>query len=542
VSPVGKRSVLVGGVVIMVGIVVAAVVMLGHSGPDPASAEEDAAVSTAANPSAPDPTSAARQYLQAFASGDTAGAGTLTDDPRACSAALLDAWNTLRPNEIRANPGKVAPAVGNTASATFTVTWSLDGGHVWSYNGTLGLVRTGGNWRVHWTPAVLQPTLQAGQRLVVVTTVADHPAIVDRDGKPLAITGTSGTHLVTPQKFPQLQHALLGQPRPASPDVFAVERVDSAGRDLQTLFGTTGGQPTPLRSTLSTTVQSAAQAAVDSYGGKAVIMAMRPSDGGLLAVAQNARVSGSPFDGLYAPGSTFKIVTATAAIEAGIATKDSALPCPLTELIGTRTISNEGFSLGTTTMHKAFARSCNTTFGKLASQLPPDGLAEAADQFGLNADFSLPSLSTQTGKVVPATDSDQQVEDGIGQGTVEVSPFGEVLMAATVAAGHAVTPRLWLHTDNDTSVNTGYTAPPAQVLASLRTMMREVVTSGTGTGLAHSGTVYGKTGTAQFGSGAQAHGWFVGYRGDVAFVVFLEGANDSHPAVTLGAKFLAGVK
>ncbi|WP_353073996.1 penicillin-binding transpeptidase domain-containing protein [Amycolatopsis carbonis] len=73
-------------------------------------------------------------------------------------------------------------------------------------------------------------------------------------------------------------------------------------------------------------------------------------------------------------------------------------------------------------------------------------------------------------------------------------------------------------------------------------MMREVVTGGTATGLARSGTVYGKTGTAQFGDGAEAHGWFVGYRGDVAFCVFLEGGNDSGPAVTLGARFLTGVK
>ncbi|HVV20369.1 MAG TPA: penicillin-binding transpeptidase domain-containing protein, partial [Pseudonocardiaceae bacterium] len=253
-----------------------------------------------------------------------------------------------------------------------------------------------------------------------------------------------------------------------------------------------------------------------------------------------AAAGGSPFSGLYAPGSTFKIVTATAAIENGVATRDSMLPCPLTEQIGTRTISNEGFDLGTTTMHHAFARSCNTTFGELASQLPADGLVKAADQYGLNADFSVPGLTTELGKVVPAADPNEQVEDGIGQGTVQVSPFGEVVMAATVAAGHAVTPRLWA--DAATGVTTGYTAPSGAVLASLRSMMREVVTGGTATGLAHSGQVYGKTGTAQFGSGDEAHGWFVGYRGDLAFVVFLEGANDSHPAVTLGAQFLAAPK
>jgi beta-lactamase class D len=522
--------------VVAAAIVVAAVVTLSHSGnaAPPADAAAEAPLL------APDPTSAAQQYLQAFAAGYTDSAGLLTDDPHASSAALRDARSTLHPTEIVAKVGTVGPPVGNRASATFTATWTLSATHVWTYGGTFGLVKVGSNWRVHWTPAVLHPKLRAGNRLAIGTATPDHPAVVDRDGKPLVITGTGGTHLADPNNFALLRSALLSQAPSTKSDGFTIERVDAAGHALETLFGTAGGDVKPVSSTLSTAVQSAAQAAVNGYTGPAVIMAMRPSDGGLLAVAQNTQATGSPFDGLYAPGSTFKIVTATAALEAGIATKNSELPCPLTAHIGTRTISNEGFDLGTTTMHQAFARSCNTTFGKLASQLPADGLAKTASQYGLNADFTIAGVVTQTGKVVPAADSDEQVEDGIGQGTVQVSPFGEVLMAATVAAGHPVTPQLWQ--SNPTSVTTGYTAPPASVLPPLRTMMREVVTGGTATGLAHSGTVYGKTGTAQFGSGDQSHGWFVGYRGDMAFVVFLEGANDSHPAVTVGAKFLAGVK
>jgi beta-lactamase class D len=525
----------------MVAIVVVAVLALSGGNPvTAASSTEEATATVSAGPSAPDPTSAAQQYLHAFAAGDTDTAGALTDDPHASSAALRDAWSSLRPTEVVTKLGNVGPATGNRASAAYTVTWRLGAGHMWSYGGTFGVVQTGGTWRVHWTPAVLHPTLRAGQRLVVAAAT-DHPAVVDRDGKPLVVAGAGGRRPADPKDFSLLRSALVGRVESASWDTFAVERVDSAGHNLETLFGRTGGVPKPMRSTLSVAVQSVARSVVDTYSGKAVILALRPSDGGLLAVAQNARSAGSsPFSGLYAPGSTFKIATATATLEAGIATEDSSLPCPLTARIGTRTISNEGFALGTTTMHRAFAKSCNTTFGQLASQLPADGLARAASQYGLNADFTIPGLATQTGKVVPAAGSDEQVEDGIGQGTVQVSPFGEALMAATVAAGHPVTPRLWQ--DADTGVVTGYTAPPAGVLASLRTMMREVVTGGTATGLAGSGVVYGKTGTAQFGSGAEAHGWFVGYRGDLAFVVFLEGANSSHPAVTLAARFLAGVK
>jgi len=111
-------------------------------------------------------------------------------------------------------------------------------------------------------------------------------------------------------------------------------------------------------------------------------------------------------------------------------------------------------------------------------------------------------------------------------------------MAATVAAGHSLTPRLWR--DAATGVTTGYTAPPTSVLVPLRSMMREVVTAGTATDLAGSGTVYGKTGTAQVDSDQpDANGWFVGYRGDVAFAVLLPGANASSHAVTVAARFLA---
>jgi beta-lactamase class D len=534
VGPAGKRGVLIGGVVIMIAIVVAGVVILSGNNTSTAATPEDVDQTTAASLPALSPAALAKLYLQAFAADNVNGAAQLTDDPQAAATALGDAWHELGPNDIKATLGKVT---GSTVA--YTETWTLDAKHAWTYSGTFGLVKVGGKWLVHWTPAVLHPKLATGQRLVLVTSVPDHTAVVDRDGKALLASGPSGAHLAGSKGFGLVQSALAAELPSAPSDVFAVERVDSTGHDLGTLYGSTGAVK-PARSTLSVAVETAAQSVVDAYQGSAVIVALRPSDGGLLAVAQNSLSGESPFSGLYAPGSTFKIVTATAALESGIATKNSELPCPLTAQIGTRTISNEGFDLGTTTMHRAFAKSCNTTFGRLASQLPPDGLSKAASQYGLNADYDIPGLATQTGKVVPAVNSDQQVEDGIGQGTVQVSPFGEALMAATVAEGHPVTPRLWQ--DVPTHVLTGYSAPSASVLASLRTMMREVVTDGTGTGLAHSGTVYGKTGTAQFGTGAQANGWFVGFRGNLAFVVFLEGANDSHPAVTLGAKFLAAIK
>ncbi len=533
-SPAGKRGVLIGGALVVVGIVVAAVVLLSGGGTTAASSGSESGSepgSTSAETS--DPMSAARDYLLAFAGKDADAASKATDAPEAASSALLAAWAALRPDQVTAKLGDVGAAQGDNATAAYTATWNLGPGHTWTYSGNLGLVRVQRRWLVHWAPSVLHPKLEAGQRLVAASS--NVPAVVDRDGKPLVVSGSGGLKLADDKAFPLLRSALTGHGQAS--EAFAVERVDASGKNLETLLGNPEGDRKPATTGLSVATQNAAQAAVDGYRGKAVLVAIQPSSGDVLAVAQNGSVTNatSAFSGQYAPGSTFKIVTATAALEAGLVTPDSSVPCPLTDRIGTRTLSNEGFDLGTTTVHKAFAKSCNTTFARLASQLPADGLAKAATQFGLNADFGIQGLSTELGRVDPAANADEQVEDGIGQGKVQVSPMGAAVLAATAASGRAVVPRLWA---DGTKVNTGYNPPPGPVLSALRGMMREVVTGGTATGLAHSGSVFGKTGTAQFGDGAEAHGWFVGYRGDLAFAVFLEGANDSKPAVALGAKFL----
>jgi cell division protein FtsI/penicillin-binding protein 2 len=71
-------------------------------------------------------------------------------------------------------------------------------------------------------------------------------------------------------------------------------------------------------------------------------------------------------------------------------------------------------------------------------------------------------------------------------------------------------------------------------------MMREVCTVGTARGLASLSGTYGKTGTAEVGDGA-AHGWFVGYRDDVAFAVLLPHADSSGPAVNVAGTFLRAI-
>ncbi|WP_329044786.1 penicillin-binding transpeptidase domain-containing protein [Amycolatopsis sp. NBC_01488] len=537
-SPAKRRGVLIGGALLVVAVVVAAFFVLNGGGSTP---EAEAGATSVESPGAIDPHSAITEYLQDLSENNTDAASRLTDAAPAAAVALRDARNTLNPSSLTAKLTVLqpTPAGATQTGGTFSFAWTLKPGKVWTYDVTFQLTQAGGKWLVHWAPSLLHPKLEAGQRLVISTAVQDTTAVADRDGKPLLISGSGGLRAVDGDPAPLLRSALTGQVTAASGGGFAVERVDTSGKSLETLFGKASAEGAPaLVSSLSLAAQNSAQAAVNSFKGSAMMVALDAGSGDILAVAQNAAAGTTPkaLNGLYEPGSSFKIATSVAAIQQSGLTAGSPVDCPGVATIGTRTVRNEGFELGATNLQTAFARSCNTTFGQLALDLPADGLVKAANELGLNADYEIPGINTELGKVEPAASKDEQVEDGFGQGRIQASCLGGALVAATVASGKAITPRLW-H-ELDTQVVKGYSPPPAAVLGQVRTMMRAVVTSGTGRAAAGAGAVFGKTGTAQFGDGSNATGWFVGYRGNVAFAVVLENSNDSGPAVALAAKFL----
>jgi cell division protein FtsI/penicillin-binding protein 2 len=81
---------------------------------------------------------------------------------------------------------------------------------------------------------------------------------------------------------------------------------------------------------------------------------------------------------------------------------------------------------------------------------------------------------------------------------------------------------------------------PRAVADALRVMMREVVTQGTAQSLAGQGQLYGKTGTAEDNQ-TDAHGWFVGFRGDLAFATLVVGAGSSDPALDVAGHFLSAL-
>jgi cell division protein FtsI/penicillin-binding protein 2 len=320
-----------------------------------------------------------------------------------------------------------------------------------------------------------------------------------------------------------------------------VVSVNHNGVDVDVLNEVPGNPSPSVTISLDRAVQNAAQNAVNFTGKKAMIVAIKPSTGEILAVAQNAAADADgPIAtmGLYPPGSTFKIITAGAAIDRAMATPNTLLGCPGKMDIGHRTVPNYGgFDLGTVPMSRAFASSCNTTFAELASRMPPRGLTTAAAQYGIGPDYEIEGITTVSGSVPPTVNLAERTEDGFGQGKVLVSPFGMAMAAATVAAGRTPVPRLI--EGRETVINGDRTPISPAMVDGLRPMMRLVVTNGTADDLQGVGDVRGKTGEAEFAGGS--HSWFAGYRGDMAFAALIVGGGSSEYAVRMLRGMLDGL-
>jgi Penicillin binding protein transpeptidase domain/NTF2-like N-terminal transpeptidase domain len=321
-----------------------------------------------------------------------------------------------------------------------------------------------------------------------------------------------------------------------------VVSVNQNGVDVAVLNEESGTPAPSVTISLDRAVQNAAQDAVDMVGKKAMLVAIKPSTGEILAVAQNAaaNVDGPTATmGLYPPGSTFKIVTASAAIERDMASPNTLLGCPGQLDIGHRTVTNyNAFDLGTVPLSRAFANSCNTTFAQLASGMPPRGLTTAAARYGIGPDYIVDGVPTVTGSVPPTVDLAERTEDGFGQGKVLASPFGMALVAATVAAGKTPVPHLIEGRETEVNGEAGEPLSPAMI-DGLRPMMRLVVTNGTAKDLNGLGDVRGKTGEAEFNGGS--HAWFTGYRGDMAFAALIVGGGSSEYAVRMCRDMLNGL-
>src|SRR5215208_4537374 len=250
------------------------------------------------------------------------------------------------------------------------------------------------------------------------------------------------------------------------------------GEAVKVLQRFAGEDGQALETTIDPRAQEAAEAALAPLTKPAALVALRPSSGELLAVVNR------PFDGYnrallgrYPPGSTFKVVTAGALLASGLRPADP-VACPKEAKVGGRTFGNfEDEVLGQIPFSSAFANSCNTAFvQQAAKRLDGDELVATAAQFGFGIDPS-PGIPAVTSQVPPPSDQADLAAEAFGQGRVTASPLQMALVAATAAEGRWHHPHLVSEGDGGSAE----TPDPldAKVAATLRTLMRQVVTEGT---------------------------------------------------------------
>ena len=288
--------------------------------------------------------------------------------------------------------------------------------------------------------------------------------------------------------------------------------------------------------------KTGAVVAIEPKTGRILAMASRPSyDPNQLASHDSEKVgaawknlnadkdkplSNRAVQELYPPGSTFKLVTAAAALSSGKYTPESKvnspaeLPLPQTTV---PLVNEDGKNCGgsnNATLTIALRYSCNTAFGTVGMDLGPDALREQAAKFGFGARplTELPSVATSQFPGDP--NEPQTAQSAIGQFDVRATPLQMAMVAAGIAnKGEVMKPYLVqnvktpdLKTVSETKPESLHQAVTPQVASQLTAMMVDVVNNGTGKPGQISGVqVAGKTGTAQTSKDRPPYAWFTAF-------------------------------
>ncbi|MGH3446554.1 MAG: penicillin-binding transpeptidase domain-containing protein [Nocardioidaceae bacterium] len=327
------------------------------------------------------------------------------------------------------------------------------------------------------------------------------------------------------------QQRLAGTP---GTSIQLVEKV--RGHVLNRVYTQRAKNGQPLHTTLDVEAQSVVEKSISKVSKPTSVVLVKASTGEILAAgnAPGPTSANTAFLGRVAPGSTFKTVSAAALLAGGVVRPHTRVRCPDTVAVDGKRFKNYTTDLlgPNATFAQAYAASCNTAFVPLASELSGKQLAAMADQFGIGVKWDI-GLGAFSGSAPADTDLVTRAADMIGQGHIQESPLGMAMVAATVNSGVARTPTLLPGVKPGRRL--GQLSPKLD--HQLQQMMRLVVTDGTGKAVDLPGEpVYAKTGTAEVGTGDKTHtnAWMIGYRGDVAFAVYVHGgASGAHAAAPI---------
>ncbi|MBA2348325.1 MAG: hypothetical protein H0V81_08515 [Solirubrobacterales bacterium] len=371
---------------------------------------------------------------------------------------------------------------------------------------------------IDWRRELAFPGLATGEELGRTVKMPPRATLKSRDNVTLA----EGEARTPDPSVADIAPSVVGQVGKAPPERAAelAERgvpkdtpVGLSGLELaldERLLGTPGGtltagdrvlaetEPEQARAVRSTISPAVVRAAVTGLGDRlGGVVALDPVSGAVLGYA------GIAFSGLQPPGSTFKILTLTGALEEGIAGEGSSYPVEtFATLEGVKLENANGESCGGT-LARSFALSCNSVFAPLGAELGAEKLVDVAKRFGFDGPPLLPGAAVATIPEAGEIGDDLAVgSSAIGQGKVQATALQMAVVAATIA-DRGSRPRLTLDLDvarrTPKAPLTRVTTP--KVAATVEKFMRGVVDDGTGAAAALPGVeVAGKTGTAELKS------------------------------------------
>jgi peptidoglycan glycosyltransferase len=381
---------------------------------------------------------------------------------------------------------------------------------------------------IEWDPSLVFPGLNEGEELAADVELAERAPILARDGTALAegpaaerehpigsaaidVTGEVG-------EAPEEDLARLarhGFPPETPVGVSGLERafndrlagkpggsllaVSTDGSSVRTLAKSKPQPGAPVKTTIDPDLQETTVAALAGRSGGVAVLDARKGDVRALA--------GQAFSAPQPPGSTFKVITTTAALEADVVSLDDEFEITNGVNVGGRFLNNANGEYCGGTFRESFAESCNAVFAPLGPEVGNDRLVETAEAYGFNSPPTLyaPRIVSEVDpeeSTIP-TEIGEEIDLGvsaIGQGEVLATPL-EMASVSQAVANDGVR----LPTSIVANKKLRPDAEPVQVMseqtaAELTELMIGVVVEGTGTaGAISEAQVAGKTGTAELG-------------------------------------------
>ena len=461
----------------------------------------------------------ASAFLTAWHEGDLAKAANYTDQPTAASAALAAYAKDLNLKKFAASPGAVAAATGSSAakpreSVTFAVSASVATGSAkgavrgkWAYHSSLVAYQQPNSsvWFVAWQPDVVAPNLTAATHLAAVPVPPTVSMVTDASGANLSRYGDAGLNTIAGLLKAQ---APTNEGANAGLDVEIENKAGTPVANSQAPIVAPGNYPT-LSTTIDAKAESLARSAVGTHKNSSMV-AIQPSTGKILAIANNAQQNDFALTADVAPGSTMKVITSTALFNEGALTPQSPVACPSAFTIQGITYHNdqsESAPAGTPFLTD-FAQSCNNAFTTQWSHLSGKLASTAKEYYGLNQKWNIGigNLAASYFNAPASASGSELAQEAFGEGQLVASPIAMASVAATVDTGSFKQPIL-----TATAKQVSAKPLPAATDAGLKQMMRAVVTSGTGAGLGFGSTVYAKTGTADIQGQDQPNSWLIAF-------------------------------